>query len=225
MWSPRPTVFSLLTNQIRSLSTALASEYPAIHYALLYALLQDCRRYMYILSQSHMYCMTTFTNFIYFLFSATVTTFLAVKVLLQSQWVGPPSAPPPPPLLLPPSQMCSHCWPNRCRPTCCRLTFGMSLLTSYIASSAAVIYRHNLCGKGSLVLDIQLLQIGGLFSEHFVCGILMTSFFSLSFSLSLSVVWFSVGWRISLRHWGQPIETLYQWTRYDHTWTTSPHSS
>ena len=46
MWSPSPSVFLLLTNQIRSLSTALASEYPAIHYALLYALLQDCRRYV-----------------------------------------------------------------------------------------------------------------------------------------------------------------------------------
>ena len=75
MWSPRPTVFSLLTNQIRSLSTALASEYPAIHYALLYALLQDCRRYVSVRVQMNVLCITR-------LLVTTITTFFDLMTFI-----------------------------------------------------------------------------------------------------------------------------------------------
>ena len=44
MWSPKPSVFSLLVSRLTSLSPIIATEYPAVHFALLYALFQDCRR-------------------------------------------------------------------------------------------------------------------------------------------------------------------------------------
>ena len=42
MWSPAPSVFSLLVSRLEDLSPTLASEYPALHHALLHALYQDC---------------------------------------------------------------------------------------------------------------------------------------------------------------------------------------
>ena len=41
MWSPVPSVFYLLVSQLESLQPTLASEYPAVHHALLHALYQD----------------------------------------------------------------------------------------------------------------------------------------------------------------------------------------
>eukprot|EP00731_Ephydatia_muelleri_P029201 Em0020g845a len=43
IWSPTPSVFSLLTSTLESLSPTTIAEYPAVHYALLHALFQDCR--------------------------------------------------------------------------------------------------------------------------------------------------------------------------------------
>lgn len=44
MWSPTPSVFSFLSSLLTTLSPSLASEYPTVHYALLFALFQDSRR-------------------------------------------------------------------------------------------------------------------------------------------------------------------------------------
>jgi len=44
MWSPNPSVFSLLKSHLDALTPLLASEYPPIYYSLLHALFQDCRR-------------------------------------------------------------------------------------------------------------------------------------------------------------------------------------
>jgi PI-3-kinase-related kinase SMG-1 len=41
MWSPTPTVFYLLTSYLNILTPDMASEYPPVHFALLYSLFQD----------------------------------------------------------------------------------------------------------------------------------------------------------------------------------------
>ena len=46
MWSPTPSVFSVLTNYITRLSPEMASEYPSVHFALLYSLFQDWMKYV-----------------------------------------------------------------------------------------------------------------------------------------------------------------------------------
>ncbi len=44
MWSPNPSLFSLIRTKLNSLTSTMASEYPPIHYSLIFALFQDCRR-------------------------------------------------------------------------------------------------------------------------------------------------------------------------------------
>lgn len=45
MWSPSPTVFSLLTDYINRMTPRHAAEYPAVHFALLHSLYQECLRW------------------------------------------------------------------------------------------------------------------------------------------------------------------------------------
>ena len=52
IWSPTPSVFSLLTSTLESLSPTTIAEYPALHYALLHALFQDCRCNSYYIAGS-----------------------------------------------------------------------------------------------------------------------------------------------------------------------------
>ena len=47
MWSPTPSVFSFLSSLLASFSPTLASEYPTIHFSILYALFQDSRRWVH----------------------------------------------------------------------------------------------------------------------------------------------------------------------------------
>ena len=45
MWVPKPSLHTLVTSHLATLNPTLACEYPAVHYALLHTLYQECQRW------------------------------------------------------------------------------------------------------------------------------------------------------------------------------------
>ena len=45
LWQPKPSIYSLLMEQLALLLPTKAAEFPAVHYAFLHALFQDCHKW------------------------------------------------------------------------------------------------------------------------------------------------------------------------------------